>query len=84
MLCCVGSWVQLHPLTHAQFIGKAIVQRLSSKRVRQIEIRQRETMRGHHFWYIRYRVPPLQSGGITECLRTFPFVFERLSIPVVR
>ena len=23
MLGCVGSWVQLHPLTHAQFISKA-------------------------------------------------------------
>ena len=23
MLCCLGSWVQLHPLTHEQFISKA-------------------------------------------------------------
>ena len=36
-----GSWVQLHPSTHAQFVSMNFVQRLSSKRVRQIEIRLR-------------------------------------------
>ena len=40
-------------------------------------------MCGCHFWYTRYCVPPLQFGGITECLRTFPFAFERPSIPVI-
>ena len=33
--------VQLHPLTHVQFVSWTLVQRLSSKRVRQIEIRSR-------------------------------------------
>ena len=33
-----GSWIQLHPVTHAQ-LAKYVVQRLNSKRVRQIEIR---------------------------------------------
>ena len=46
--------------------------------------RQQETMRGRHFWYTRYRVPPLQSCGIAECLRSFPSAFERPNIPVVR
>ena len=41
-------------------------------------------MGGRHFWYTRYRVPPLPSSGITECLHRFPSTFERLSIPVVR
>ena len=41
-------------------------------------------MRGRHFWYTRYCVPPLQSCGIAECLRSFLSAFERLNIPVVR
>ena len=28
-------------------------------------------MCGHHFWLTGYHVPPLQSGGITECLLSF-------------
>ena len=28
-------------------------------------------MCGCHFWYTRYRMPPLQSGSITKCLRKF-------------
>ena len=28
-------------------------------------------MRRRHFWYTRYRVPPLQSCGIAECLPQF-------------
>ena len=32
-----------------------------------------ETMCGHHFWHTSYRIPPLQSCVITECLRSFVF-----------
>ena len=44
---------------------------------------QQERMRRHHFWYTRYRVPPLQSCGIAECLRSFPSAFQCPNIPVV-
>ena len=30
-----------------------------------------ETMCGHHFWHTSYRIPPLQSCVITECLHSF-------------
>ena len=32
-----------------------------------------EIMCGHHFWHTSYRIPPLQSCVITECLRSFVF-----------
>ena len=47
-------------------------------------IATRETMRGHHLWYTRCRIPLLQSCGIAECLHGFPSAFERPSIPVVQ
>ena len=43
-----------------------------------------ETMRGHYFWYTRYCIPSLQFCSITEYLCSFPSMFERPSIPVVR
>ena len=33
------------------------------------------TTSGRHFWYSRYRIPPLQSCGITESLHSFPSAF---------
>ena len=42
------------------------------------------TVRGRHFWHSRYRVPPLQSGGIAECIRSFLPAFECAIILVLR
>ena len=39
---------------------------------------------GGHLHYTRYCLPPLQSGGIAECLCSFPSAFERPSVPVVQ
>ena len=36
------------------------------------------------FWYNRYCVPLLQSCGIAENLRSFPFALECPNIPVIR
>ena len=34
-------------------------------------------------WYTWYHILPLQSCSITECLRSFPSVFECPNIPVI-
>ena len=44
---------------------------------------QQKPMCRRHIWYTRYRVPPLQSSSIAECLRSFLSAFECLIIPVV-
>ena len=45
--------------------------------------RQQETVCGHHFWYTRYHVPPLQSCGIAKCLFSFLSALECPIIHVV-